>query len=56
LTNTPIIDSIIEDLREKKIVVDVSIKGTLPLPTNFFRRNKNKIKKNHLGQKLKNPV
>ena len=56
MTNTPIIDSIIDDLRKKGIVLDVSTKDTLPLPTNFFRRNKNKIKKNSLGQKLKNPV
>ena len=56
MSSTPIIDSIIKDLKEKGITVDVPIKGSLPLPTNFFRRNKNKIKKNSLGQKLKNPV
>ena len=56
MTNTPIIDKVIEELKEKGLTVDVSSKDTLPLPTNFFRKNKNKIKKNSLGQKLKIPV
>lgn len=56
MTNTPIIDSIIEELKEKGLTVDVSNKDTLPLPTNFFRKKNNKIKKNSLGQKLKTPV
>ena len=56
MTNTPIIDEIIEALKEKGIMVDVPIKGTLPLPTRYFKRTKNKIRRNTLGQKLKKRV
>ena len=55
MINTPIIDSIIEELRKKGIMVDVSVKGTL-LPTRYFKRTKNKIRRNTLGQKLKKRV
>ena len=55
MTNTPIIDEIIEALKEKGITVDVSVKGTLP-PTRYFKRTKNKIRRNTLGQKLKKRV
>ena len=55
MSSTPIIDEIIEALRKKGIMVDVSEKDTLP-PTRYFKRTKNKIRRNTLGQKLKKRV
>ena len=49
------IDEIIEALKEKGIMVDVSIKDTKP-PTRYFKRTKNKIRRNTLGIKLKKRV
>ena len=54
MSSTPIIDKVIEELREKGLEIGVSNKDTLP--TRYFKRTKNKIRRNTLGQKLKKRV